>query len=244
VLHLTICHLLHLTICHTQYCHLLHLTICHTQYCHLLHLTICHTQYCHLLHLTICHTQYCYLLHLSTKLCYSIRDGKTLMPTDFSLSSLNKEQDMYRSSGRCLTLKFAFVTLTVMSNRGRVSAETFMWINRLQPSGHYVYSPVVTICTAQWSLYALHSGHYMYRRVLHSQILRSAHTAVFMCFVWIWERTAIIFLYNINWLVFITETECVYCAVRTGCLYTIQVNNKYAPINTTVLRPPTCRSTE
>jgi hypothetical protein len=31
---------------------------------------------------------------------------------------------------------------------------------------------------------------------------------VFMCFVWISEQTAIIFLYRINWLVFITETEC------------------------------------
>jgi len=33
------------------------------------------------------------------------------------------------------------------------------------------------------------------------------HT-VFMCFVWISEQTAIISLYRINWLVFITETEC------------------------------------
>jgi len=49
-------------------------------------------------------------------------------------------------------------------------------------------------------------------------VLRSAHTAVFMCFVWISEQTAIISLYNINCLVFITETECVHCAVRTGCL--------------------------
>ena len=35
-----------------------------------------------------------------------------------------------------------------------------------------------------------------------------------MCFMWIWEQTAIISQYNINWLVFITETECVYCAVN------------------------------
>jgi len=42
-----------------------------------------------------------------------------------------------------------------------------------------------------------------------------------MCFVWIWEQTAIISLYNIKWLVFITETESVYCAVRTGSLYII-----------------------
>jgi hypothetical protein len=45
--------------------------------------------------------------------------------------------------------------------------------------------------------------------------------SVFMCFVWIWEQTAIISLYSINWLVFITETECIYCAVRTGSLYII-----------------------
>ena len=37
--------------------------------------------------------------------------------------------------------------------------------------------------------------------------------SVFMCFVWIWEQTAIISLYRIDWLVFITETECVYCVV-------------------------------
>jgi len=45
-----------------------------------------------------------------------------------------------------------------------------------------------------------------------------------MCFVWFWEQTAIISLYNINWL---TETECVYCAVRTGFLTTriIQINS-------------------
>jgi len=52
-------------------------------------------------------------------------------------------------------------------------------------------------------------------------ILCSAHTAVFMCFLWISEQTAIISLYNINWLIFITETESVYCAVRTGSLYII-----------------------
>jgi hypothetical protein len=39
--------------------------------------------------------------------------------------------------------------------------------------------------------------------------------SVFMCFVWISERTAIISLYSVNCLVFITDTECVHCAVRT-----------------------------
>jgi len=48
--------------------------------------------------------------------------------------------------------------------------------------------------------------------------------SVFMCFVWIWEQTAVISLYSVNWLVCITETECVYCAVRTGCWNIIHVN--------------------
>jgi len=45
--------------------------------------------------------------------------------------------------------------------------------------------------------------------------------SVFMYFVWIWEQTTIVSLYKINWLVFITETEIVYCAVRTESLYII-----------------------
>ena len=45
------------------------------------------------------------------------------------------------------------------------------------------------------------------------------HTAVFICFVSISEQTAIISLYNINLLVFVTQTECVYCAVRNEPLY-------------------------
>jgi len=50
---------------------------------------------------------------------------------------------------------------------------------------------------------------------------------VFMCFMWISEQTAIISVYNINWLVFITETECVYCAVRAVILYIIETNGYY-----------------
>jgi len=66
------------------------------------------------------------------------------------------------------------------------------------------------------------------RYVLHSTFCPHS---VFMCFVWIWEQTAIISLYKIVWLVFITETECVYCAVRstfyvlpTQCVYVFCVD--------------------
>ena len=41
----------------------------------------------------------------------------------------------------------------------------------------------------------------MYHQFNIHNSMFSPHT-VFMCFVWIWEQTAIISLYNINWLVF------------------------------------------
>ena len=64
----------------------------------------------------------------------------------------------------------------------------------------------------------------MYQQFNIQQFYVLPTQTVFMCFVWIWEQTAIISLYNINWLVCITETECVYCAVRTVSVYTIQFN--------------------
>ena len=51
--------------------------------------------------------------------------------------------------------------------------------------------------------------------------------SVFMCFVWISEQTAIISLYIINWLVFVTEMECVYCAVQTKHL--TSTNSTFCP---------------
>jgi hypothetical protein len=56
----------------------------------------------------------------------------------------------------------------------------------------------------------------------YKRILSSAHT-VYLCVLYgSQEQTAIISLYSINWLVFITETECVYCAVQTESLYIIK----------------------
>ena len=66
-----------------------------------------------------------------------------------------------------------------------------------------MYRTVVTICTAS---------------LTHNNSTFCPHS-VFMCFVWISEQTAIISLYSINWLVCITETECVYCAVGLGMFW-------------------------
>jgi hypothetical protein len=45
-----------------------------------------------------------------------------------------------------------------------------------------------------------------------------------MCFAWTSEQTVFISLYSINLLVFITETQLVYCAVRTKPITEIRAN--------------------
>ena len=105
------------------------------------------------------------------------------------------------------------------------------WSLYVPHSGHYMYRTVVTICAAQRSLYVQHSGHYMYRTAVtictaqwslyvppglpFNNSTFCPHS-VFMCFVWIWEQTAIISLCNVNWLVCITETVCVCLLGGTG----------------------------
>ena len=51
--------------------------------------------------------------------------------------------------------------------------------------------------------------------------------SVFVCFVCISEQIAITSLYSINWLVFITQTECVHCVVRTGPISKLSPDLKY-----------------
>jgi len=46
-----------------------------------------------------------------------------------------------------------------------------------------------------------------------------------MCFVWLSEQTVTFVLNIINRLVFITEVENVYCAVRTESLYNTYVSS-------------------
>ena len=43
---------------------------------------------------------------------------------------------------------------------------TAQWSIYVPHSGHFMYRTVVTVWTVQWSLYVPHSGHYMYRTVV------------------------------------------------------------------------------
>jgi len=117
----------------------------------------------------------------------------------------------------------AWCTATGSGSSIKQGYKTVQYTERLDNCGFYTYRTVVTICTTQRSVYVPHSGHYMYRTVVTICTVQwspyippgltfSSSTfypqSVFLCFVWISEQTAIISLYNINWLVFITETVC------------------------------------
>jgi len=94
----------------------------------------------------------------------------------------------------------------------------FMWISE--------QTAIISLYSINW-LVCITETEYVYcaLRTEHLTFNSSIFCphSVFMCFVWIWEKTAIISLYNINWLVCITETQCVYCAVRS----TIFFNNAF-----------------
>ena len=129
-------------------------------------------------------------------------------------------------------------------------------VQLLKPSGHYMYrqlniqqfyvlptqfihsvwiseqTAIISLYNINWLVFitgtecvycSVRTG-YLYTASLTFNNPTFCPRSVFMCFVWIWEQTVIISLYNINWLVCITETECVYCAVRTGYLNKIQVD--------------------
>jgi hypothetical protein len=90
-------------------------------------------------------------------------------------------------------------TTNITEDRNPTPCTAFHLFNLLKPSGHYMYHQ-----------FNIHKSHVLPTLCIYN-------------FVWISEQTAFISLYSINWLVSITETECVYCAVRIGSLNTTKV---------------------
>ena len=93
----------------------------------------------------------------------------------------------------------------------------------LPHSGQYMYRTAVTTCTAQWSLYVPHSGHYLYRQFNIQQFYVLPTQCIYVFCVDL-RTNSHYFPIQHNWLVCITETVCVYCAVRTEYLYAVNVN--------------------
>ena len=78
-----------------------------------------------------------------------------------------------------------------------------------------LYSPMVTICTTTLTL---------------NNSTFCPHN-VFLCFIWIWEQTAIISVYSISWLVYNRDLT-LYITVVTMCTASLTFNNStFCPHN-------------
>ena len=108
--------------------------------------------------------------------------------------SVNRERDLW--------LAWDLVASWVQRNWCVVfKIQLFDCSKLLQPIGHYMYSTVVNICTASLTF---------------SNPTFCPH-CVFICLVWIWEQTAIISLYSINWLFFYNRNAV--CSLRGTYLF-------------------------
>jgi len=63
------------------------------------------------------------------------------------------------------------------------------------------------------------------------------HSVFIMPFVSCLQQTAIIFLYSVNRLILITETQCVHCAVRTEYLKILLVFKGLAEVQAAFRQP-------
>ena len=109
-------------------------------------------------------------------------------------------QEICIQSMNCYWSKIFTATLTRCSyTLSLVSAKSVGFfihqINLLKPRGYFTYHQGLTFKNPTWRSLCVE------------------------CFVRISEQTATFALYSINWLVFITAVESVYCAVRTDSLY-------------------------
>ena len=108
-----------------------------------------------------------------------------------------------------VTLRTEFWTNSIITNK------TITWI---APGLEvYYYIMHVYLVISQSSINLLKPIGYVMHHQFNIQQLYALSTP-YLCFVFIWEQTATCATYSINWLVFITETKSVYCAVWTGSL--------------------------
>ena len=73
----------------------------------------------------------------------------------------------------------------------------------LMPSGHYMYRTVVTVCTAQCSLYVPHSGHYMYRTVV---IICTAQWSLYVAHCGHYMYRILVTIFTAQWSVYVPQS--------------------------------------
>ena len=93
--------------------------------------------------------------------------------------------------------------------------EKYLVLNHLKPSGHYMYSRVVTICTSQWSLYVPHSGHYMYRTVV---TICTAQWSLYVPPSGHYMYRTVVTICTAQWSLYVPHSgHCMYGTVVTVC---------------------------
>ena len=112
-------------------------------------------------------------------------------------------------------------------------------VSHMKPSGHYMYRTVVTICTAQWSLYVPHSGHYMYRTVV---TICTTQWSLYVPYGGHYMYRTVVTICTAQWSLYVPHSghyvtaqwslyvphSChyiVYCTVVTICTTSLTLNN-------------------
>ena len=127
-----------------------------------------------------------------------------------SLCKTTRRQQLYTEFLGPLRLRSSQILFTFKSDNLDFIRQSVIGTNGWRHCIWYDVSPTLNLIKP--------SGHYMYHSLTFNNPTFCSHS-VFICFLWISEQTAIISIYNINWLVFIIETGSVYCAVRTGSFH-------------------------
>ena len=110
---------------------------------------------------------------------------------------------------------------------------TEIFINTLKPSGHYMYRTVVTICTAQWSLYVLHSGHYMYCTVV---TICTAQWSLYVLHSGHYMYRTVVTICTAQWSLYVppnlTPKNATFCPHSCICVFCVDLrtNSDYFPI--------------
>ena len=109
---------------------------------------------------------------------------------------------------------------------------TAQWSLYVPHSGHYLYHTVVTICTAQWSIFVPHSDHYMYPTVV---TICTAQWSIFCTVQWSlfvlhsghYMYRKVVTIRTAQWSLYVPPgpTQCIY----VFCV-DLRTNSDYFPI--------------
>jgi hypothetical protein len=102
---------------------------------------------------------------------------------------------------------------------------TAQWSLYVPHSGHYMYRKAVTICTAQRSLYVPHRGHYMYRKAV---TIRTVQRSLYVPYSGHYMYHTAVTIRTTS-LTFSNSTFCPHSCIYVFCV-DLRTNSDYFPI--------------